>query len=314
MNVADTKNITARTALIFIKIIFHQIIVLAEERRGGKRNKPGKKFCVRASILAKGSSMYEDNEDNEDDEGIKLLRSRLNQLGSNNSFLEYLENGTELYGWNTRKRTYQAAVFLLDVQEKTINKMINTAIISGDIYFHPNRLREQVELLLDIIPKDHNSFDSYYYKQKLLPIIPFILGKYLFHVRRSLLMTTYDGEDSRNEDSEKMWKKFRQVLVYLDYINKSNLDTRRKYSDNQYQDLFSSTSVNKDYDDEILKIENVERVRNLFRLRTNLLKPLVDIILSYLVVEPGDEEVEKNLHTRPFFQQDSSEINLTFSS
>ena len=66
-------------------------------------------------------------------------------------------------------------------------------------------------------------------------------------------------------------------------------------------------------DDEILKIEKVEQVRNLFRLRTNLLKPLIDITMSYLVTEPTDEQVEKSLRTRTFFQQDSSEINFNFS-
>jgi hypothetical protein len=309
--------------VIFIKTVFSRICQLSKERIG-KKNKIDRSFKIYNDeivgygilppyYMIRGASEEFKNcyqpgvNNNNNNSGNKLTgqmylsEREVDKTLFTEAFSEYLENATKLYNWNFRQRAYQSAIFLLVSCEKDIRRIISTTLVGNSFNVEKNIDYYKIcTHFLNIIPsgldidnvkeKPHLPFELYY-QQKLTVIIPFILGKYLLHVRKLMIVT---GHLMTDEECENVWKKFRQIISHLDVIS----DFR------QYHSLFKIETVDRG-EDQNVKIENVAKIKNLFRLSTNLLGPIVNIILLYTGVEATDDEVELYLHTHSFFLQDS---------
>jgi hypothetical protein len=136
----------------------------------------------------------------------------------------------------------------------------------------------------------------------------FIIGKYLLHVRKLIILVT------RKESREKcqlmtddqiydLWKLFQELLVYFDNFSLSpGDDDKEKEKDvgrrsHSYQNLFKLS-------------ENIVKEINKKLLENNLIQPLIEIIISF--INDNDESVEQKLKTCPFFLVDKPNFSKKF--
>jgi hypothetical protein len=330
---------------MFIHSIFRKISQLDSERGKGKDVAYVAVDATGYSILPPNTAQYhyslflKDKSKNYQDISLmeKITGTNSEIIGLfNTSLRKFLNDGSEKLGWSPRLKAYQSAYVCFSM-EKEIREMIMkvenknyygaaladddsnampTKIVDNDIDFY-----QVCHHFLDITVSSSPIFFGHQkQRERINLILPFIFGKYLLHVRKLILMTEHR---MLSGESEEIWKEFNNLLRWLDDnpINNSSSpnvgqelkigsqhDNRQQSSAQQqnYQDLFN-------YSQQVMeKVATILTNDHHHISRPSLLKPLVEIIVSYIgnivLEEEDDKVVENRLLTLPFFCQEQLRV------